>query len=189
MRSVSITLNNINFPCPAECAERLHDDNNNMNDNSLDNDSNYNNEPTITFIEDLDRSKIAVKQTDDGGYIVGGQESGNAWMAKLDKYGLQEWENTYSLEDHLGYTRAVIQTNDGGYVLIGSTNSSGNGGFDFYLLKIDSEGNVTSTNIIEPPTINKNLITMIDILGRKTNNKTINESTTHQTSTKKPIEH
>ena len=80
------------------------------------NDSNYNNEPTITFIEDLDRSKIAVKQTDDGGYIVGGQESGNAWMTKLDKYGSQEWENTYSLEDHLGYTRAVIQTNDGGYL-------------------------------------------------------------------------
>ena len=47
-----------------------------------------------------------------------------------------------------------------------------NENIDVVLIKTNSEGNVKSTNIIETPTISKNLITTIDILGRETaNNK------------------
>ena len=38
-------------------------------------------------------------------------------------------------------------------------------------IKTGSQGNATSTNIIETPTINKSLIKAIDILGRETTNK------------------
>ena len=99
---------------------------------SKDNSSSDNIEQTsITFIDELDKSKLAVKQTQDGGYILGGQEDGRAWMSKLNEYGIMEWENTYSLDDHLGYTRAIIQTQDGGYLYAGW------GG----IVKADSMGN------------------------------------------------
>jgi len=42
--------------------------------------------------------------------------------------------------------------------------------YGILMLKTDSEGNINSTNIIETPTIKKNLITKIDILGRETSN-------------------
>ena len=87
---------------------------------SKDNSSSDNIEQTsITFIDELDKSKLAVKQTQDGGYILGGQDDGRAWMSKLNENGIMEWENTYSLDDHLGYTRAIIQTQDGGYLYAG----------------------------------------------------------------------
>ena len=72
-------------------------------------------EPIITFEKNIENIKSAVRQTKDGGYIIAGGQGGQAWLLKLDKYGDEEWQNTYSLGD-FGYTRAVIQTSDGGYL-------------------------------------------------------------------------
>ena len=72
-------------------------------------------EPIITFEKYVDNIKSAVRQTNDGGYIVAGGLGGQAWLLKLDRYGEEEWQNTYSLGD-FGYTRSVIQTSDGGYL-------------------------------------------------------------------------
>ena len=72
-------------------------------------------EPIITFEKYVDNIKSAVRQTNDGGYIVAGGLGGQAWLLKLDLYGEEEWQNTYSLGD-FGYTRSVIQTSDGGYL-------------------------------------------------------------------------
>ena len=72
-------------------------------------------EPIITFEKDIDNVKSAVKQTKDYGYIIAGGKGGFAWLLKTDRYGAEEWQNTYSLGD-FGYTRAVIQTSDGGYL-------------------------------------------------------------------------
>ena len=71
--------------------------------------------PIITFEKNIENIKSAIKQTKDEGYIIAGGQSGQAWLLKLDKYGDEEWQNTYSLGD-FGYTRAVIQTSDGGYL-------------------------------------------------------------------------
>ena len=72
-------------------------------------------EPIITFEKYIENIKSSVRQTNDGGYIVAGGLGGQAWLLKLDLYGEEEWQNTYSLGD-FGYTRSVIQTSDGGYL-------------------------------------------------------------------------
>ena len=72
-------------------------------------------EPIITFEKYIENIKSSVRQTNDGGYIVAGGLGGQAWLLKLDRYGDEEWQNTYSLGD-FGYTRSVIQTSDGGYL-------------------------------------------------------------------------
>ena len=72
-------------------------------------------DPIITFEKNVGNAKSAVRQTKDEGYIIAGGKSGKAWLLKLDKYGNEEWQNTYSL-GNFGLTRAVIQTHDGGYL-------------------------------------------------------------------------
>jgi hypothetical protein len=47
-------------------------------------------------------------------------------------YGSEAWEEAHS----------VIQTSDGGYAIAGSTNITGAGGFDFFLIKTDMDGNM-----------------------------------------------
>ena len=91
---------------------------------------NSGNEEIITFKKDIDNVKTAVRQTNDGGYIIAGGRGGQAWLLKLDKYGTEEWQNTYSLSD-FGYNRSVVQTSNGGYLYAS---------FDG-IVKVDSNGN------------------------------------------------
>ena len=72
-------------------------------------------EEIITFEKDVENIKTAIRQTGDGGYIVAGGKEGQAWLMKLDRYGNEEWQNTYTLGD-FGYTRSVVQTSNGGYL-------------------------------------------------------------------------
>ena len=52
----------------------------------------------------------------------------------------KEWSKTYGEFGH-SEARSVIESSDGGYALAGFTNSFGSGGYDFYLVKVDSSGN------------------------------------------------
>jgi hypothetical protein len=98
----------------------------------------------------------AVRQTQDGGYIVAGKTlsndgdvSGNHgdydfWVIKLNNNGTLEWQKT------LGGTgedvaKSVQQTLDGGYVLAGWSYSNdgdavGNTGFHFWVVKLNNFG-------------------------------------------------
>ena len=78
----------------------------------------------------------------------------------------QGWEKTFGgTSPDIG--RSVQQTTDGGYIATGVTNSFGSGESDVYLIKIDANGNATSTFNI-PININRKLDKKVDILGRET---------------------
>ena len=89
---------------------------------------------------------------------------------ETDQFGEVIWIQTFEAEKNCDFftdgasAYSVQQTIDGGYIITGRSGSG------LYLIKTDSEGNVTSTNIIETPSINKSLLKTIDILGRETNN-------------------
>ena len=106
----------------------------------------------------------SAEETEDGGQIL--TNVYDFGITKTSQYGEEEWSQYLFIG---GGSVDVQQTNDGGFIVCGSTEGVNSG--DICLIKTDALGNVTSTNIIESPTINKNLITMIDILGRETTNK------------------
>ena len=104
-----------------------------------------------------------VKQTADGGFILGGyslsdvsgDKSENSkgladyWVVKLDASGNKLWDKTIG-GDGDDYLNALQQTADNGYILGGysSSNISGNksenskGGDDYWIVKLDENGNI-----------------------------------------------
>src|SRR5262249_40642191 len=105
---------------------------------------------------------MAIRQTSDGGFIVGGDSRSPAtgsktspnyggadfWVIRMDSNGSELWEQSFggSSEDRLA---ALQQTSDGGFILGGSSSSSPGGNkvstkyvsFDFCLVRLDWNGN------------------------------------------------
>ena len=120
-----------------------------------------------------DDELYSIKQTADGGYILGGTSyspiSGDKtensmgindyWLIKTDENGSIQWQNTIggSEYDHL---RKIQQTNDGGYILGGYSNSGISGdktennwdvsliAYDYWIVKTDSMGLIQWQNTI-----------------------------------------
>src|SRR5690349_21500329 len=103
-----------------------------------------------------------IVQTADSGFIVGGisasiisgdktqpsQGNYDFWILKLDKHGVIIWDRDFggTGADHLN---VIVPVNDGGFLLCGNS-ASGIGGdktqanqglLDFWVVKIDSQGN------------------------------------------------
>src|SRR5688572_15886260 len=109
----------------------------------------------------LDQLSI-LKQTSDGGYILGGgSDSGisgdksqaskgalDFWVVKTDANGTKTWDKTIGGSSDESF-RTMIQTTDGGYILGGYSNSgisgdksqASKGLFDYWVVKIDATGN------------------------------------------------
>lgn len=112
-----------------------------------------------------DRGKDII-QTQDGGYAILGSTfsndndvSGNNgqedyWLAKLDASGTISWQKSFGYSG-TDYGISVIQTNDNGYLVSGvldvtasggdgntSRNSSRHAGGDYWVLKLDTNGNI-----------------------------------------------
>ncbi len=89
----------------------------------------------------------SIQETSDGGYIVAGStESYGAgeqdfWVLKLDVAGENVWQKTYG-GDQNDYAESIQQTSDGGYIVAGVTESFGVGATDFWLIKLDSAGDI-----------------------------------------------
>jgi len=87
----------------------------------------------------------SVRQTVDGGFVLGGYTSSfgaggyDFWLLKTDGSGDSVWSRTFggSGDD---YCYSVQQTTDNGCVLGGYTDSFGAGGKDFWLVKTDNNG-------------------------------------------------
>ncbi|MBC8046252.1 MAG: fibronectin type III domain-containing protein, partial [Fimbriimonadaceae bacterium] len=113
-----------------------------------------------------------IKQTTDGGYILGGfSESGisgdktetnigsyDYWVVKLDALGDIEWQNTIGSTE-MERLQAVEETIDGGYIIGGCSkggisadkNEAFIGGAnegDYWVLKLDALGNIEWQNTI-----------------------------------------
>jgi len=113
---------------------------------------------SIDGIDALD----TLRQTSDGGYILGiGSYSGatgnktsagfgasDLWLVKTDSNGVKEWEQAFG-GSHFDYFRCLQLTDDGGYMLgsgseslvTGNKSSTNYGAADYWILKLDSNGN------------------------------------------------
>ncbi len=87
----------------------------------------------------------AIIQTSDMGYLLVGSTSsfgnGNSdiYVLKLSSDFQIEWSNVYG-GPQVEWAESVVQTPDGGYLIVGATNWYGNGGYDCYFVKIESDG-------------------------------------------------
>ena len=105
---------------------------------------------TRTFGGSSDDHCYSIQQTTDGGYILGGYTesygagSADFWLVKTDAGGTEEWSYTYGGSGG-EECNSVQQTEDGGYVLGGMTESYGEGGYDFWLVKTDANGDTLWT--------------------------------------------
>jgi len=87
----------------------------------------------------------SVKETGDGGYVIGGQTLSygagdqDVYIVRTDSAGGLVWMKTYGGSgDDRGFS--VEATLDGGYLTAGRTYSFGVGGADIYVVKTDSAG-------------------------------------------------
>ena len=102
---------------------------------------------TQLFGEALDDVGHAVRQTSDRGYIITGytQSFGaqhyDSWLIKTDEAGVSQWQTFYG---GAGDDRTIYgeQTDDGGYIMIGYTQSFESIGWDLFLVRADSSGEV-----------------------------------------------
>lgn len=106
-----------------------------------------------------------IKNTPDGGYLMGGTSYSNAgadktdsliggantdfWIIKIDSAGSKLWDKGIG-GDSTDALADIIQTQDGNYVLAGSSKSgigfnkttTNKGGDDYWIVKMDPNGNV-----------------------------------------------
>ena len=95
----------------------------------------------------MDDRATSLIQITDGGYAVAGLTSSKGaggedfWVIKLDKQGKMVWDRTYggSVDDR---ATSLIQTTDGGYAVAGYTESKGAVDADFWVIKLDEQGNL-----------------------------------------------
>jgi hypothetical protein len=102
---------------------------------------------TKTYGRSANDYGYSVQQTDDGGYIIAGStESFGAglfdfYLIKTNSTGDTLWTKTFG-GSNFDYGYFIQQTIDGGYIIEGPTKSFGAGGWDVYLIKTDTIGNI-----------------------------------------------
>ncbi len=91
-----------------------------------------------------------IKQTSDGGYIIGGETASSygtpidGFLIKTDSNGDEIWKNVYTKnyqspdgKEYWDSVKDIVQTSDNGYVLIISREESG---YTTWIVKIDADG-------------------------------------------------
>ncbi len=110
---------------------------------------------TRTYGSALDDCAYSVTTTNDGAYIVAGVynkgmigPSSEVYLMKIDALGDIIWSKTYTYNDYSwGKAYSVQKTNDGGYILAGDIWRSDVENYDFFLAKVNSDGDAQWTRI------------------------------------------
>jgi uncharacterized delta-60 repeat protein len=89
----------------------------------------------------------SIQETSDGGFIVAGYIDPYSlliydfWVLKLGANGNVVWQKTYGgSRDEIAYS--IQETSDSGFIVGGITSSYGAGEWDYWILKLDANGNV-----------------------------------------------
>ncbi len=117
---------------------------------------------TKTYGDSLNNTGHSVKQTNDGGYIIGAttvnidislgwnySHMRCAYLIKTDSTGNTQWSKSYGTDDLNDlFVNSVFISNDGGYVLTGTDDYSDNGGSSFpvFFIKTDNNGTLLHTS-------------------------------------------
>jgi len=115
---------------------------------------------------------MSINLTNDEGYIICGWGFEGVLIIKIDENGNEDWTQIYGepFEDENPTTVGmdVQQSDDGGYIICGVTYMEELENQTF-LIKTDSEGNVTNTSIIEPSTqtSERKLVRTTNVLGQE----------------------
>ncbi|MFZ8802650.1 MAG: hypothetical protein ACO2PO_06640 [Candidatus Calescibacterium sp.] len=104
----------------------------------------------------------SIIQSSDGGYVVAGETRSfgagysDFYVVKLDSSGNVQWTKTIGGKD-TDEAYSIIQSSDGGYVVAGRTRSFGAGDYDFYVVKMDANGNVCFSQNITNYSVSSNV--------------------------------
>lgn len=97
-----------------------------------------------------DDSLYFIQQTEEGGYVVAGYSSSfgprgeDTWVLKLSSGGDIEWQRIFG-GSYSDVARSIEKTSDGGYIVGARSSSFGAGDSDFFIIKLDSDGNIDSS--------------------------------------------
>src|SRR5215469_9699418 len=99
-----------------------------------------------------DLNIAGAQQTSDGGYVFVGYYFQNtiyterAWLVKTDSAGNVQWDKIYGPDVQYTdrYFHSFQQSSDGGFIVAGSTNQFNGGDNSIWLVKTDSNGNISN---------------------------------------------
>lgn len=93
-----------------------------------------------------DDGAISVCKAHGGGFMVAGftesmgSGAADVYLLKIDENGNKLWEKAFG-GGGIDLASSVNPTSDGGYIIAGMTESFGHGSCDFYVIKVDGNGN------------------------------------------------
>src|SRR2546427_4555757 len=104
-----------------------------------------------------DLAITGAQQTSDGGYAFSGYYFQNtvyderAWLVKTDSTGKVQWDKIYGADVQYSERKFLSfqQTSDGGFIAAGFTNQYNNGYTSLWLVKTDSNGNISNCSDVK----------------------------------------
>jgi len=96
---------------------------------------------------DQQEQMLSAALTNDGGCIAVGWTNSfgvageDMWVLKVNSFGDIEWQRSYGGNDW-DEGLDIQKTDDGGYIAVGQTRSFGSGNHDFWILKLNSSGQI-----------------------------------------------